>query len=220
MQISKLRLTVAGNELELVGTDLELTIRVRVPAETEGTGSVGKARPGRLGSAGNDGMARSGSAGSFIELPPGLVSNYTSVSFDFWIDVGVNGNWYQGLNSNQAFNLQTSRAARVGEPINEYQWNANANVTYVPAYGKFAGFGDFIFHYDFYVVGGVGAISTRPIAVIDPDYRTFDFKPKVDFRVGGGLRIFFNRWFAAMLEVLPVANEPSTAAMSSARRQE
>jgi outer membrane beta-barrel protein len=94
-----------------------------------------------------------------------------------------------------------SCSARVGLPITEYQWNANVNFSYVPAYGKFAGFGDFIFHYDFFVVGGVGAISTRPIAVVDPDNRVFNFEPKVDFRVGGGIRIFFNRWLAAVLEV-------------------
>jgi outer membrane beta-barrel protein len=127
---------------------------------------------------------------------PGLALNFYLTNV---LAIGVNGNFY--TNSNSAFNFETSRAARIGEPITEYQWNANFNVSAVPVYGKFAGFGDFIFHYDFYVVGGVGAISTRPIAVIDPDYRTFDYKPKVDFRVGGGLRIFFNRWFAAMFEV-------------------
>ena len=57
------------------------------------------------------------------------------------------------------------------------------------------------FHYDFYVLAGVGALSTRPIAVIDPDNRTFEYVPKISIHVGGGLRIFFNRWFAAMLEV-------------------
>lgn len=113
--------------------------------------------------------------------------------------VGVNGNVYG--NAVSSFNFQTSRSARVGLPITEYQWNANVNFSYVPAYGKFAGFGDFIFHYDFYVVGGVGAISTRPIAVVDPDNRVFEFEPKVDFRIGGGIRIFFNRWLAAVLEV-------------------
>lgn len=113
--------------------------------------------------------------------------------------VGVNGNVYG--NAVSSFNFQTSRSARVGLPITEYQWNANVNFSYVPAYGKFAGFGDFIFHYDFYVIGGVGAISTRPIAVVDPDNRVFEFEPKVDFRVGGGIRIFFNRWLAAVLEV-------------------
>lgn len=113
--------------------------------------------------------------------------------------VGVNGNVYG--NAVSAFNFQTSRSARVGLPITEYQWNANLNFSYVPAYGKFAGFGDFIFHYDYFVIGGVGAISTRPIAVVDPDNRVFEFVPKVNFRVGGGIRIFFNRWLAAVLEV-------------------
>lgn len=135
----------------------------------------------------------------FVAHPgPGLALNFYITNV---LAVGVNGNFYQGLNSVSGFNLQTSRAARVGEPITEYQWNANANFTYVPAYGKFAGFGDFIFHYDFFVLGGVGAISTRPVAVIDPDNRTFTFKPKVSFHVGGGLRIFFNRWLAAVLEI-------------------
>jgi len=135
----------------------------------------------------------------FVSHPgPGIAVNWYLTNV---LAVGVNGNFYAGLNANSSFNFQTSRAARVGEPITEYAWNANANMQYVPAYGKFAGFGDFIFHYDIFVVGGVGAISTRPIAVIDPDNRTFTFKPKVSFRVGGGLRIFFNRWFAAMLEI-------------------
>lgn len=129
---------------------------------------------------------------------PGLAVNWYITNV---LAVGVNGNFYAGLNTNSDFNFQTSRAARVGEPITEYAWNANLNFSYVPAYGKFAGFGDFIFHYDFYVLAGVGLISTRPIAVIDPDNRTFEYEPKVSIHVGGGLRIFFNRWFAAMLEV-------------------
>ncbi|MBK6513792.1 MAG: outer membrane beta-barrel domain-containing protein [Polyangiaceae bacterium] len=115
------------------------------------------------------------------------------------IGVGLSANVYGNSPSN--FNFQTSRAARIGQSITEYQWNANANFLYVPVYGKFAGFSDFIFHYDVYLIGGVGAISTRPIAVVDPDNRTFDWKPKVAFNVGGGLRIFFNRWFAVTAEI-------------------
>jgi len=114
--------------------------------------------------------------------------------------VGVSGGYY--FNSDSTFNFQTRRAARVAVPLTEYQWQAALNFTYVPMYGKFAGFSDFIFHYDAYLVGGVGAISTRPIAVVDPDNRSFDWdKPKIDFNVGIGLRIFFNRWFAGVLEV-------------------
>lgn len=135
----------------------------------------------------------------FVSHPgPGLGINWYITNV---LAVGVNGNLYAGLNSNSSFNFETTRAARVAEPATEYQWNANFNMSYVPAYGKFAGFSDFIFHYDFYVLGGVGAISTRPIATVDPDNRTFSFQPKIDFHLGGGIRIFFNRWFAAMLEV-------------------
>jgi outer membrane beta-barrel protein len=129
---------------------------------------------------------------------PGLGLNFYITNV---LAVGVNGNFYLGLNSPSNFNFQTSRAARVGIPITEYAWNANANFTYVPVYGKFAGFSDFIFHYDFYVLGGVGAIATRPIAVVDPDNRTFTYKPRLSFHVGGGLRIFFNRWFAVVAEL-------------------
>ena len=55
--------------------------------------------------------------------------------------IGVNGNFYQPFNSESDFNFQTSRAARVGQPLTEYSFNVNGNITYVPAYGKFAAFG-------------------------------------------------------------------------------
>jgi outer membrane beta-barrel protein len=114
--------------------------------------------------------------------------------------IGVGGGYY--FNNDSKFNAQTRRAARVAVPLTEYQWQAALNFTYVPMYGKFAGFSDFIFHYDAYIVGGVGAISTRPIAVVDPDNRSFKWgSPKVDFNIGIGIRVFFNRWFAADLEM-------------------
>ena len=115
--------------------------------------------------------------------------------------IGVNGAYYQPFTVDKDFNGEVRRAARVSVPLSEYQWAAALNFTYVPAYGKFAGFGDFIFHYDAYVVGGVGAISTRPIPVIDPDNRNFAFQTKLSFNAGIGLRIFFNRWFAIVPEV-------------------
>ena len=126
------------------------------------------------------------------------------VALNFYVTnvlaVGVSGGYY--FNNDSTFNFQTRRAARVAVPLTEYQWQAALNFTYVPIYGKFAGFSDFIFHYDAYVVGGVGAISTRPIAVVDPDNRSFGWdKPKIAFNAGIGLRIFFNRWFAGTLEV-------------------
>jgi outer membrane beta-barrel protein len=129
---------------------------------------------------------------------PGLALNYYITQV---LAVGVNGAWYGSLNTDSDFNFQNRRAARIAVPLNDYQVSADLNFTYVPMYGKFAGFGDFIFHYDAYIDGGVGLLRTKPIPVIDPDNRSFDWNTLVNFDVGIGLRIFFNRWLAAVLEV-------------------
>lgn len=129
---------------------------------------------------------------------PGLGLNYWITNV---LAVGVNGSYYQPFNVDSEFNFQTRRAVRVNVPLTEYQWGAAFNFTYAPIIGKFSGFGDFIFQYDAYVVGGVGAISTRPIPVIDPDNRAFKFEPRLAFNAGLGIHIFFNRWFAATAEM-------------------
>jgi len=135
----------------------------------------------------------------FVGHPgPGLALNYYITEV---LAIGVNGQFYQPFNNESSFNAQVRRAARIVVPLTEYQWAAALNFTYVPAAGKFSGFGNFIFHYDAYVVGGIGAISTRPIPVVDPDSRNFDWQPNVAFNAGIGLKIFFNRWFAAVLEM-------------------
>ncbi|HXN31596.1 MAG TPA: outer membrane beta-barrel domain-containing protein [Polyangiaceae bacterium] len=149
---------------------------------------------------------------------PGLALNYYITQV---LAVGVNGNWYDGLNADSDFNFQNRREAHVAVPLNIYQFSADLNFTYVPMYGKFAGFGDFIFHYDAYVDGGLGIIRTKPIPIIDPDNRSFpDWNTLLNFDVGIGFRIFFNRWMAAILEVrdliysekieaLGIASDPS-----------
>jgi outer membrane beta-barrel protein len=134
----------------------------------------------------------------FVGHPgPALALNYYISNV---LAIGLSGGYY--FNNDSKFNAEARRAARVAVPLTEYQWQAALNFTYVPMYGKFAGFGDFIFHYDAYVVSGVGAISTRPIAVVDPDNRSFKWDdPKIAFNAGIGLRVFLNRWFAVNLEV-------------------
>ena len=127
------------------------------------------------------------------------------MALNFWITnvlaIGVNGSYFEPFNSDSQFNFETRRAARVGVPLTEYNWGAALNFTYSPFMGKFAGFGDFIFQYDAYVVGGVGALSTRPIPVIDPDNRDFQYETGVAFNAGFGLHVFFNRWFAVTMEI-------------------
>ncbi len=135
----------------------------------------------------------------FVNHPgPGLALNYYITQV---LAVGLNGNWFGGLNQDSDFNFQNRRAARIAVPLNNYQAAGDLNFTYVPMYGKFAGFGDFIFTYDAFIEGGVGVIRTEPIPVIDPDNRKFDWNTNVNFDLGIGLRIFFTRWLAAVVEV-------------------
>jgi outer membrane beta-barrel protein len=129
---------------------------------------------------------------------PGVAINFYPFNV---LGIGISGTYFNWFNSDSRFNADVRRAARVGVPLTEYDWTASVNLTYVPAYGKFAGFGDFIFQYDAYIVAGGGLISTRPIPVFDPDYRNFSYKPKPAGNVGIGLRIFFYRWLAAILEL-------------------
>ncbi|MBK6694182.1 MAG: outer membrane beta-barrel domain-containing protein [Myxococcales bacterium] len=152
----------------------------------------------------------------FVAHPgPGLALNYYLSNV---LAIGLNGTYYTNFDS--SFNADVRRSARVAVPLNEYLANANLNFSYVPVYGKFAGFGDFIFHFDAYVVGGVGGLWTRPIAVIDPDNRKFDWKPKIAFNAGVGLRIFFNRWFAAMLEVRDYVYQEELESLTLAATQQ
>ena len=135
----------------------------------------------------------------FVSHPgPGLALNYYITQV---LAVGIDGVWYGGLNGDSDFNFQNRRAARIAVPLNEYNFSGDVNFTYVPMYGKFSGFGDFIFNYDAFILGGLGVIQTRPIAVIDPDNRKFDWNTFVNFDVGIGFRIFFTRWLAAVLEI-------------------
>jgi outer membrane beta-barrel protein len=131
-------------------------------------------------------------------LGPGLGVNYYLTNV---LAVGLNGTFHQPFNGDSDFNFQNRRATRLAVPLNEYQVLGSANFTYVPMYGKFSGFSQFIFHYDGYIVGGVGVLRSRPIAVIDPDNRKFDWNTNLTFSVGFGLRVFVNRWFAVTGEI-------------------
>ena len=85
----------------------------------------------------------------FVSHPgPGLDLKYYVTNV---LAIGLNGNWYGGLNGDSDFNFENRRAAHISVPLNEYQWGANLNFTYVPVYGKFAGFNEFIFSYDLYL---------------------------------------------------------------------
>jgi outer membrane beta-barrel protein len=153
----------------------------------------------------------------FVSHPgPGLSANYYITDV---FAVGLHGTFYGGLNVDSDFNFQNRRATRVAVPLNEYLFEASGNFTYVPMYGKFAGFSEFIFHYDLYLTGGVGGIWTKPIPVIDPDNRKFDHEFRLAFNLGIGLRIALNRWIAPTLEIRDILYAEKIEALTVAPTQ-
>ena len=135
------------------------------------------------------------------------VSHYNiGAGLNFWITnvlaIGLNMNWYQGLDSESDLNFHVRRSARLAIRPTEYQFGASLNFTYVPFYGKFAMFNRYIFQWDAYIMGGVGLMHTRPIPVVDPEYRSFDFTYKVS--IGNpaiGFRIFLSKWLTFFMEL-------------------
>lgn len=127
------------------------------------------------------------------------------VALNYWftnvLAVGVNFLWYGGLENESDLNFNVRRSTRLAVPITEYQLGTHLNFTYVPLYGKFAMFNEYIFQWDAYLVGGVGLMRTRPVPVIDPEIRQFDFGMRVAFNVGLGIRVFLSRWLAVFAEL-------------------
>jgi outer membrane beta-barrel protein len=143
-----------------------------------------------------------------FELAPSLAFTFNdqyvthpalAVALNYWVTnvlgVGASFLWYQGVESESELNFSVRRSARLAVPITQYQLGAHLNFTYVPIYGKFSMFNDAIFQWDSYLVGGVGMMRTRPVAVIDPAVRSFDFDWRVAFNAGIGLRLFVTKFF-------------------------
>lgn len=135
----------------------------------------------------------------FVSHPSiGLALNYW---FTNVLAIGINFNWYQGFESESDVGFHTRRSTRLAIPITEYQLGANLNFTYVPVYGKFNMFNEYIFQWDAYVVGGVGVMRTRPVPVFDPAIRNFDFEFNIAFNLGVGIRVFVTRWLSIFGEL-------------------
>lgn len=128
-----------------------------------------------------------------------------SVGLNYWVTnvlaVGASFLWYQGIESESDLNFSVRRSTRLAVPITEYQLGAHLNFTYVPIYGKFTMFNEAIFQWDSYLVGGVGMMRTRPVAVIDPAIRSFDFDWRVAFNAGIGIRVFVTKYFTIFGEL-------------------
>jgi outer membrane beta-barrel protein len=142
---------------------------------------------------------------AFTLNDPFVSHSAVSLGLNYWwtnvLAIGVNFLWYEGLEQESDLNFFIRRSTRLAVPVSAYQFGAHLNFTYVPLYGKFAMFNEFIFQWDAYIVGGVGLMNTRPVPVVDPEVRRFDFDVRIAFNLGIGLRVFVTRWLAIFGEI-------------------
>ena len=87
---------------------------------------------------------------------------------------------------------------RVIPSVNQYNWSAFLDFGYVFAHGKFALFNSAVVHWDTYIMGGVGVLSTQIIPRDDPGSKDIFTNLPVfaGLLPGIGTRIWLNRWLA------------------------
>ncbi len=105
--------------------------------------------------------------------------------------VGVDGAVYAPFDGNGG--------AHPTYPLGEAAWSADLDFLYVPFVARRRP-GDETGAFELYLLGGVGVVATRPIAVVDPT-RSFGNDNDVDFTPGLGARFFVSRLFAVNVEL-------------------
>lgn len=111
------------------------------------------------------------------------------------LSVGALGMYYFHNVLNQEF--FTRYHFELVPTLNKYVFTATANMAYVPIYGKFALFNYWILQYEIFVTGGVGVTGTEiiPRSAEDEVFSTM----ALTIPLGGGLRLFVNRWLSFQL---------------------
>jgi outer membrane beta-barrel protein len=104
--------------------------------------------------------------------------------------IGVEGQYYIKERSDREglIGLQYNRVAT----LNRYKYSGTVNLGYVPGYGKFTLFNRYIWHWDFFIAGGVGVIRTEiiPLDARNAVFQNLNITPTI----AGGTRFFLNRW--------------------------
>jgi hypothetical protein len=112
------------------------------------------------------------------------------VRFNRFFELALDGAWYSPFDGTPS----------TSQPVNEGRWSAGVDLAFFPfaaAARRREGPGTF----EPYALAGLGAIVTRPVAVVDPVNRRFDDQTLVDLSVALGARLFATRWLAVNLEV-------------------
>jgi hypothetical protein len=103
------------------------------------------------------------------------------------VAVGIDAAWYGPFNR--------SAGATPTYPLNETRDSADIEVLVAPWPARRTN------AFEPYLLGGIGAVQTRPIAVVDPVNRTFQYNTLVDLAPGAGVRFFLHERIAVTLEL-------------------
>lgn len=80
-------------------------------------------------------------------------------------------------------------------PNTEALWSASVTMEFAPLHATRR------IPLDLYFLGGPGAIATRPVSLVDPAVRKFDYAGKIDVLLAVGVRWFVAPWLALDLRV-------------------
>jgi hypothetical protein len=81
-------------------------------------------------------------------------------------------------------------------PMNETAWSASVDAALFP-WAPAARLGAV----ESYALVGLGVVSTRPVSLVDPSHRQFDYNTRIQFSAGIGLRVFLGPVLSISLEL-------------------
>jgi hypothetical protein len=113
-----------------------------------------------------------------------------SVAYRFaaHVSLGVDGTLYA------PFNASADHTSKW--PLSETAWSTTLDVAYLPWAAPRDANG-----FDGYFLLGAGVLGTRPIAVVDPTYRSFDYSWTLQGTLGIGARAYLSRHLAVTVEL-------------------
>lgn len=109
-----------------------------------------------------------------------------------FVEVSIDAAWYAPFDPDPY--SSTSRA-----PVGESRWSSDLDLVVYPLAGRTRA-DEAPGTIEPYLLGGLGLMVDRPIAVVDPIDRSFGDQALVDGVVGLGARIFVTRWLTLSLD--------------------
>jgi hypothetical protein len=107
--------------------------------------------------------------------------------------LGLDGAWYEPFNA--------AHATSSTYPLTEASWSATVDVAYLPFVATPTREGEYLGSFEAWADVGAGLMSTRPVPLLDPIHRHFDYRKSVHLAAGIGARVFVTRSVAVTLDL-------------------